>query len=236
MATLITGTKSGLGKYLSENIDNVDTLNRDDDYEKISTVRYNLIIHCANNNDNYTWGDTEGDFSRTNLYQFYKDNIFFTRDVANIKHDKFIHISTYDIEEDTPYSAAKRISETIVSTISRNYLIIRPSSLLGKSMKENTFTKILDGKPVYLTEDSIMNYISHEDVLKVIEAEYPYDGIVYLCSNENITLGEIADLFGKKIEFGDYKCQQKSTFTDYNTGKDSLDNVVKFITNYEDIK
>ena len=103
-------------------------------------------------------------------------------------------------------------------------------------MKENTFTKILDGKPVYLTEDSIMNYISHEDVLKVIEAEYPYDGIVYLCANENITLGEIADLFGKKIEFGDYKCQQKSTFTDYNTGKDSLDNVVKFITNYEDIK
>ena len=232
MRTLVTGAKSGLGRYLSEQLES-DTLNRYDGthiaYEDYRYgEEYDLIIHCANNGNHYSWGDVE--------YRFYKDNIFLTRDVARIPHKKFIYISTYDIDEDTPYSAAKRISETIVSTICRNYLIIRPSGLLGKSMKENTFTKILDGKPVYLTEDSIMNYISHDDVLKVIEAEYPYDGIVYLCANENITLGEIADLFGKKIEFGDYKCQQKSTFTDYNTGKDSLDNVVKFITNYEDIK
>ena len=135
----------------------------------------------------------------------------------------------FSLEEDTPYAAAKRISETIVSTIARDYLIIRPSSLLGKDMKENTFTKILHGEPVYLTEDSVMNYITHKDVLDVIEAEYPYDGIVYLCSNENITLGEIADLVGKKIEFGDYKCEQPSIFTDYNTNKTSKDNVTKFI-------
>jgi hypothetical protein len=96
-------------------------------------------------------------------------------------------------------------------------------------MKENTFTKILDGKPVYLTEDSVMNYITHEDVLKVIEAEYPYDGIVYLCANKNITLGEIANLVSKKIEFGNYKCEHKSIFTDYNTDKTSKDNVTKFI-------
>ena len=96
-------------------------------------------------------------------------------------------------------------------------------------MKENTFTKILDGKPVFLTEDSVMNYITHEDVLNVIEAEYPYDGIVYLCSNENITLGEIADLVGKKIELGDYKREHPSIFTDYNTERTSKDNVTKFI-------
>ena len=219
MRTLITGARSGLGKYLSEQIES-DTLNRSDELLDIGE-QYDLIIHCANNGNHYTWGDVE--------YDFYKDNIFFTRDVARIPHKKFIHISTYDIEEDTPYSAAKRISETIVSTISQNYLIIRPSSLLGKTMKENTFTKILDGKPVYLTEDSVMNYITHEDVLKVIEAEYPYDGIVYLCSNENITLGEIADLVDKKIEFGDYKCDTPCVFTDYNTERTSKDNVTKFI-------
>ena len=74
-----------------------------------------------------------------------------------------------------------------------------------------------------------MNYITHEDVLKVIEAEYPYDGIVYLCANKNITLGEIANLVSKKIEFGNYKCEHKSIFTDYNTDKTSKDNVTKFI-------
>jgi len=228
MKTLITGARSGLGKYLSENIfsdyhyyGDIDTLNREDNYDDFYKTEYDLIINCANNGNHYTWGDVE--------YNFYRDNIFFTRDVARIPHKKFIHISTYDIEEDTPYSAAKRISETIVSTISQNYLIIRPSSLLGKSMKENTFTKILDGKPVYLTEDSLMNYITHEDVLNVIEAEYPYDGIVYLCSNENITLGEVADLVGKKIEFGDYWHKHPSIFTDYNTDRTSKDNVTKFI-------
>ena len=208
MKTLVTGAKSGLGKYLSEQIKS-DTLNRSDELPDIGE-EYDLIIHCANNGNHHTWGDVE--------YDFYRDNIFLTRDIARIPHKKFIHISTYDIEEDTPYAAAKRISETIVSTIARDYLIIRPSSLLGKDMKENTFTKILHGEPVYLTEDSVMNYITHKDVLDVIEAEYPYDGIVYLCSNENITLAEIADLVGKKIEFGDY-----------NTNKTSKDNVTKFI-------
>ena len=191
MKTLVTGAKSGLGKYLSEQIKS-DTLNRSDELPDIGE-EYDLIIHCANNGNHHTWGDVE--------YDFYRDNIFLTRD----------------------------ISETIVSTIARDYLIIRPSSLLGKDMKENTFTKILHGEPVYLTEDSVMNYITHKDVLDVIEAEYPYDGIVYLCSNENITLGEIADLVGKKIEFGDYKCEQPSIFTDYNTNKTSKDNVTKFI-------
>ena len=38
-------------------------------------------------------------------YKFYNDNIFLTRDIARIPHKKFIHISTYDIEENTPYSA-----------------------------------------------------------------------------------------------------------------------------------
>jgi dTDP-4-dehydrorhamnose reductase len=120
MRTLITGAKSGLGKYLSEQIKS-DTLNRSDELPDIGE-EYDLIIHCANNGNHYTWGDAN--------YNFYKDNIFFTRDVVRIPHKKFIHISTYDIEENTPYSAAKRISETIVSTISNNYLIIRPSSLL----------------------------------------------------------------------------------------------------------
>lgn len=229
MRILVTGAKSGLGKYLSEQLES-DTLNRQDGthiaYEDYRYgEEYDLIIHCANNGDYQTWGDA--------TYKFYNDNIFLTRDVVRIPHKKFIHISTYDIEYDTPYSACKRISETIVSDISKNYLIIRPTSLLGKDMKENTFTKILDGKPIYLTEDSVMNYITYEDVLNVIEKEYPYDGIVYLCANENITLGEISDLVGNKIEYGDQRCEQKSIFTDYNTGRDSLDNVVKFI---EDMK
>ena len=68
-----------------------------------------------------------------------------------------------------------------------------------------------------------------KDVLNVIEAEYPYDGIVYLCSNENITLGEVADLADKKIEFGDYWRKHPSIFTDYNTDRTSKDNVTKFI-------
>jgi len=232
MRILVTGAKSGLGKYLSEQLES-DTFNRHggthiayEDYRY--GEEYDLIIHCANNGDYQTWGAAD--------YKFYNDNIFLTRDIARIPHKKFIHISTYDIEENTPYSACKRISETIVSDISKNYLIIRPTSLLGKDMKENTFTKILAGKPVYLTEDSVMNYITHKDVLNVIEKEYPlifhdklYDGVVYLCANKNIKLGEIADLVGKKIEYGDYRCEQKSIFTDYNTGRNSLDNVIKFI-------
>ena len=66
MRTLITGARSGLGKYLSEQIES-DTLNRSDELPDIGE-QYDLIIHCANNGNHYTWGDVE--------YNFYRDNIF----------------------------------------------------------------------------------------------------------------------------------------------------------------
>jgi hypothetical protein len=53
MRTLITGAKSGLGKYLSEQIKS-DTLNRSDELPDIGE-EYDLIIHCANNGNHYTW-------------------------------------------------------------------------------------------------------------------------------------------------------------------------------------
>ena len=45
MRTLITGARSGLGKYLSEQIES-DTLNRSDELLDIGE-QYDLIIHCA---------------------------------------------------------------------------------------------------------------------------------------------------------------------------------------------
>ena len=57
MKTLVTGAKSGLGKYLSEQIKS-DTLNRSDELPDIGE-EYDFIIHCANNGDYQTWGDAD---------------------------------------------------------------------------------------------------------------------------------------------------------------------------------
>ena len=43
MKTLITGARSGLGKYLSEQIES-DTLNREDNYDDFYRTEYDLII------------------------------------------------------------------------------------------------------------------------------------------------------------------------------------------------
>ena len=44
---LITGTKSGLGKFLNDNLPGCFTVTREN--SKVSKIDYDLIIHCAFN-------------------------------------------------------------------------------------------------------------------------------------------------------------------------------------------
>lgn len=225
---LITGTSSGLGKYLHQQLGGIP-------FKKDSADRKEteILIHCAFNRARV--------ISSENLYQYISDNIFLTKRLTTIPHRKFIYISSVDVypkdnkvhtEEENidvnlvkgMYALCKLIAESIVKKSCSNFLVLRCSSLLGKDSKENSLIKIVkeENPTLTLSASSVFNYILHTDVLEFIKIAIEKDlqGIYNLASSENITLSEITELLGKKVSFGHYM---------YNVGNINNSKVCKLL-------
>lgn len=214
---LITGTLSGLGKYLHGNLGGVGW-NRQISEKEREYLKKNgaeIIIHCAFNSEQ----------NPKNVEQYFRDNVFLTEKLTNIPHKKFIFISSVDVypknlyrhredelldvnKTDSLYAKTKLLSEEIVKKNCSNFLILRCSALLGKDARRNSLIKIIEEKKPTLTlsGNSMFNYILHKDVLSFIKLALEKDlhGIYNLASSENISLLEVTELLKKKVNFGDY--------------------------------
>ncbi len=219
MKFLITGHKSGLGRYLYEYFGGVglDRNVSSSRFEQIKREGTDVIIHCAFN--------SAREINYRNLYQYLSDNIFLTKKLAQIPHKKFIYISSVDVypknnkkhfENETidvnqisgVYAIAKLMSESIIQNLCPNFLILRCTALLGRDSRENSLIKIIkeENPTLTLSADSVFNYILHKDVLEFIKiaVEKNLQGAYNLSSSKNITLLEITELLGKKVSFGNY--------------------------------
>lgn len=221
MKVLISGTNSGLGNWLSKQFPECDKYTRDTKWSDLKD-EYDLIIHCAAAVAHSGWENVNLDL--------FEDNVFLTRDLVNIPHTKFIYLSSIDEAKDSPYGVTKRISEIIVKDLCKNYLILRPSSLIGDGMKKNTFQKIVNGEDIALTPDTIMNFILYEDVLDAIK--FDTGGTKVLRSNSNITIREVVEIFGKGLKYGDIHYEVEDIKTNIDTGKTSEDNIVIYKEKY----
>ena len=93
----------------------------------------------------------------------------------------------------------------------KNNLIIRPSAILGKGIRKNSLIKILEEEipKLTLSEKSTFNYILQEDMLEFISKAITEDiaGEYDFVSSSNITLGDVARKYNKKVLFGNYVYQ-----------------------------
>jgi nucleoside-diphosphate-sugar epimerase len=216
---LVTGTRSGLGKYVHENLGGLALTRHTpaEERKKIKNSIVDVIIHCAFNSRRGVNSD--------NLYQYIQDNVNLTEELVSIPHKKFIFISSIDVypkrkgnhSEDEIididslngiYGITKLMSESIIKNQCRNYLILRASALLGKYSRKNSLLRILEDKDCTLTlsGNSRFNYVLHSDVLDFIKFSIEHDikGIYNLASSDNITLSEVAEMTDKKVKFGSY--------------------------------
>lgn len=214
---LITGTLSGFGKYLHENLGGIgwNRQSSEKEREEIQKNGAEIIIHCAFNSQQ----------NPKDIGKYFRDNVLLTEDLTNIPHKKFIFISSVDVypknsnrhvedeiidinNVDNLYAKTKLLSEDVVKKNCPNFLVLRCSALLGKDARQNSLIKIIKEKNPTLTlsPDSSFNYILHADVSEFIKLALEKDrkGIYNLVSYKNITLKEVADLFKKKVTFGDY--------------------------------
>ena len=216
--TLITGTSSGLGKYLLESFDGI-SWNRDSTDKiknELKKEGVDSIIHCAFNSSQTVISD--------NLHDYLDDNLFLTKELLDIPHKKFIFISSVDVYPKDKkvhnenemidvnnvhgmYGITKLMSEAQVIKKSPNFLILRCSALLGNYSRKNSLIKILGGiDKVTLSDTSTFNYILHRDVANVIKVAMKQNlqGIYNIASSKNISLKEVESLSGKKATFGNY--------------------------------
>lgn len=222
---LVTGSNSGLGKYCLEYFC-AESFNRNTSIEEVkkkaSHNPYDMIIHSAFN--------TRQDITNANLSSYLNDTLHLTQQLLNIPHRQFIFISTVDVypknnethteEEvialkniDSIYGITKLICENYIQTNTNNYLILRPTALLGNYAKKNSLMRILTEPQVKLSlaENSAFNYVLHQDIANFIEiaSKDNLHGIYNIASSNNINLSEVIQEFKPtgEIEFGQYSYQ-----------------------------
>jgi nucleoside-diphosphate-sugar epimerase len=219
MDILTTGVRSGLGRYIHENLGGIGYTRQisKKELQEIENRGVDIIIHCAFNSSHGITYDS--------LNDYVEDNVFLTKKLASIPHSMFIFISSVDIypkndllhsedeviEADSVsgiYGITKLMSEAIVKNCCRNYLILRGSAFLGKYSRKNSLIRIIEEEcTLTLAGDSVFNYVLHSDILDLIK--YMIDnrltGMYNLVSSENITLSEVANMLGKKVVFGNYR-------------------------------
>ena len=218
MNILITGIQSGIGRYAHENLGGIGLV-RDtskEERKRIKKTHFDAIIHCAFNSSKT--------LNPNSPYSYFDDNIFLTKELVSLKHDKFIYFSTIDIyckntathsESETLnlygpssiYAATKLTSEAILKEEATNHLILRSSTLLGTHSRKNTLIKMIQDEPctVGLSSASVYNIIIYSDILNFIKYSIGQDvqGVFNLASSCNITLEKVARILGKNIQFGE---------------------------------
>ena len=224
MDILITGANGGLGSFLKNKLNRKNQIYSFDRKSSLSDFKkkeFDIIIHCAARIEHMTWGNIS--------YDFIYDNVLLTHEISKINSKKIIYISSIDSNQDTPYGVCKNLSEKIISSQNKQFCIIRPSGLIGRGMKENTFMKIIKNNPIALSKESILDFTLYQDVLNVINQDLT--GIINLTSNKPIKIGEIVEMLKRKnVTFGniDFKINYiKSDFDTKMTSKEKILHIEK---------
>jgi len=194
---LISGNKSGLGKYLYDNLPKSLGFGRKD-FNLVKGEDFNTIIHCAFNKNS----------SISDYYKYLEDNIFLTQELLNLRPKKFVYISTVDVYQLDPtmYALFKKFAESIVIK-NKDALILRCSMMLGPTMKPNHITKIKSNESkIGLSGDSTFNYILMDDIREFIASgDYlQYSGIIDFMANDSVKLSEVKNYFNSTTELGNY--------------------------------
>ena len=217
MNILVTGSRSGLGRFLHEELGGF-SLSREMPLAHLELPGcLDAIIHCAFNSNNST--------SSKDLYSYLDDNIFLTSRLTEIPCRKFVYLSSIDVypkddaehTEDehidlsrlsVSYSIMKLLAESIIQKKCENYVIIRPGLLLGKYTRKNNLVKLIsnDNVSLSLTKESTFNCVLYSDLLCFFKEVMKQDlsGIFNAVRSNCLSLGGVARNLKKAVSFGDY--------------------------------
>ena len=85
--------------------------------------------------------------------------------------------------------------------------MLRVVSVLGKGLQKNVIFDLVHEMPLWVTPDSIYNYISSEDLSDIIALliNYPIKGILNVGAKESIRIDKVAEITGTNPTYGEQK-------------------------------
>lgn len=218
---LITGTSSGLGRYLFEELGGVPfRRNQPDEVEYHQKQHYDCIIHCAT--------DARNNIGSDELLAYYQSHIELTNQLIKIPHSLFVFISSsavypeqfrLNIESDIVtlphnpplyglYGMFKLLAEKIVGSKTNSSLILRCVTIVGPTSRSTNIIKVLrnEPNPITLSANSSFNLVSMDQIKGFVELALAQNitGTFNAGSTQNATLGEIALAVGSQSKFGNF--------------------------------
>ena len=212
---MVTGPKSGLGRYLSQSLGAELTLVSGEHLELgKSQLAETVLVHAG-----FRRIAPNAPPSVTDLY----NNVLNTMELAQAGFRRIIYLSTIDvyplvervIDEGYPitnselrsvYAYQKKICETLVLESTENSLVLRLPMLVGHGSKPNTITKIIAGEDLSLSKSSSINVITYEHVSNFIkEAEKKeVTGIFNLVASKNASIEDVVNAVESESKYGTF--------------------------------
>lgn len=214
---LVTGAASGLGAAVHRALGGMPMTRATPWAEIERAAPYDAIVHCAFGAQKVVTPAT--------AHAYLEDNLLLTERLISIRHRKFVYVSSIDVyplprrgaaEDDDydlarlsgPYSFAKLFSDALVRARCPDHLILRPASLLGRTMRPSTTLRVLTetAPRVFLHPDSRFNFVLHDDIAAFIARAIAEEigGVFNLASTGAVRLGDIAERLGLSATFGDH--------------------------------
>ncbi|MDC3037794.1 hypothetical protein OA091_00305 [Candidatus Pelagibacter sp.] len=202
----ITGTSSGLGKFLIKNIHNSKKFYRN---KKNNIKKNSILIHSA-------FFKKINNESKINFEINKQQTLNLFKKIKNSNFETIILISTIDIYKKdflkNSYVVLKKKLETEIKKRKKFY-IFRCGLLIGRQMKKNSFYKLIRAKSktkIPLSSKSSIYLTSYKDILtaikKIIEQKKIKNDIYNLITKQKFYFKNFEN---KNIIFGDYQLNYK---------------------------
>lgn len=190
-----------------------------------TTAEFDVFINANGNSKKY-WANENP------LEDFEKSVTSVYKTLYDFNFKRYIYISSIDIYKDNIYGFHKRLAEQIIFQHCPHHIILRCSSVIGKNMKKGVLKDILDGRPLFVTGDSTLQFITNTGIAKVIDSVIDTKGTMSIGSTNFISINDIGLLLGKKIEF-DATANKQEYFVspagicDFKTAEEYIKEVIK---------
>ncbi len=148
-------------------------------YAAMKGKAFDVLINANGNSKRY--------WANNNPYEdFEASTISVYKTLLDFKFGIYLYISSSDVYVDhndvmatvenadifpeklCPYGFHKFLSELIVKKYSQKYIILRISAMVGENLKKGPIRDAIDGKPLFITLDSSIQFISTSAVCDVI--------------------------------------------------------------------
>jgi len=203
---------SGLVKYLSSNYE-VTPITREN-YEEHKGQKFDLFIN-ANGNSKRFW-------ALQNVFQdFEASTISVYKTMFDFQFNKYVYISSVDVYPDlsspqktqenqeikvidqNTYGFHKYLSEQIVKKHVSDWLILRPSMILGTGLKKGPFFDILNNNPIFVTLDTKLQLTTTQGIAEIIETLFKNSvtgEIINVGGERSFSFTKISEYFDQKVQ------------------------------------